>query len=104
MATAANPIVLKTQGVAKVTRKNADTAVNQHTFSSSKVDWITLYNASNENIAYNFNNQDAALATHYRTLKPGDESRRIGIIKDMTMEYRRLTGTGIKRLEITMWG
>jgi hypothetical protein len=98
------PFVVKTQGVAKVTRKNADTAVKIHTFSSSKIDWITIYNAGDEEVAYNFNNNDATLSTHYRTLKPGAESHKIGITKDMTMEYKRLTGTGVNRIEITLWG
>jgi len=104
MVTAAKPIINKTQGVAKVIKKNAGDSVQVHTFSSNKIDWITLYNASDEDIAYNFNGQDATLSTHYRTLKPGIESELIGITKNMTMEYKRLTGSGPKRLEITAWG
>ena len=104
MSTAVKVTAAKTQGVAKIIRKNADTAVDRHTFSSSKIDWITIYNASTEDIAINFNDQDATLATHYRTIKPGIETERIGISKDMAMEFRRLTGTGVKRLEMTLWG
>lgn len=104
MSTASTSVVNKTQGVVKVIRKNADTDVDQHTFSSSKIDWITLYNASDEDIAINFNDQDSLLTVHYRTIKPGVETETIGITQGTTMEFRRLTGTGIKRLEITAWG
>jgi len=103
MATAAKVTINKTQGVAKVTRKNADTTVKQHTFSSSKVDFLTVFNSSDVDIHYNFNNTDATLSTHYRTLTPGTESRRIGITKDMTMEFTAVSGSA-KRIELTLWG
>jgi len=92
------------QGVIKVLRKNADTAVGVHTFSSMKINWLTIYNAGTEDVGINFNNHDATLATHYRTLKPGTETRRIEIMKGTTMEYKRLTGTGAHRIELTLWG
>lgn len=107
MATASKATVNKTQGVVKVIRKNclADGSVSQHTFSSPKIDWITIYNASDASIKYNFNDHDATLTNHYRTLEPGIESRRIGITKDMTMEFAKVDAAGgIKRIEITLWG
>ena len=103
MATATRATINKTQGVAKILRKNADITVKQHTFSSPKINWITIYNASDVDIYYNFNNQDATLSTHYRTLAPGVESRYIGIIKDMTMEFTAVSGSA-KRIELTLWG
>jgi len=63
----------KTQGMAKVIRKIANETVKQHTFNSSKIDFLSVYNASNVDIKFNFNDNDATLAVHYRTLKPGDE-------------------------------
>ena len=104
MVTATAATAAKSQGIVKVIRKIADGTVKTHTFSSSKIDWITIYNASDADIKYNFDLQDATLTTHYRTLKPGVESRRIGITKDTTMEFTRASGSGNKRIEITAWG
>ncbi len=104
MATAAKVTASKTQGVVKVIRKLADGTVKQHTFVSPKIDWITVYNASDVDIRINFDNQDATLTTHYRTVEPGVETRRIGITQNTTMEYTRASGSGNKRIEITAWG
>lgn len=107
MTTAAKVTVSKTQGVAKVTRKNCpgDGTVGQHTFSSPKIDFLTVYNASDVDIKFNFNDMDATLTNHYRTLKPGVETERIGITKDMTMEFAKIDAAGgVKRIELTLWG
>jgi len=107
MSTASKAVASKNQGVAKVVRKSCagDGSVGQHTFASPKIDWLTVYNASDVDIKYNFNDQDATLTTHYRTLTPGMESRRIGVTKDMTMEFAKvLTAGGVKRIELTLWG
>ena len=94
-------------GIVKVIRKNckADSTVDSHTFSSAKIDWITVYNASDVDIAINFDDQDVTLATHYRTIQPGVETALIGITKDTKMYFKKLiAGAGVKRLEITAWG
>jgi len=104
MSTASKATTRKTQGVVKVTRKSATGSVGQHTFSSPKIDWITVYNASDVDVAINFDDFDATLTTHYRTIKPGVETQPIGITQNTTMEYMRLSGSGSKRIEITMWG
>lgn len=103
MVTATAATAQKTQGVVKVIRKLADTTVKQHIFSSAKIDWITIHNASDVDIKYNFDDQDSSLSTHYRTLKPGVESRKIGITKNTTMEFTAISGSA-KRIEITAWG
>lgn len=107
MATAAKAIAAKTQGVAKVIRKNCagDGSVSQHTFNSAKIDFVTIYNASDVDIKYNFNDHDATLTNHFRTLEPGMESRRIGVTQDMTMEFAKVAAAGgVKRIELTLWG
>jgi len=104
VATAAKVTINKTQGLAKVLRKVANDTVKQHTFSSPKIDFLTIYNAGDSDIKFNFNDNDATLGTHYRTLKPGVETRRIGITKDMTLEFKRVTGTANNRIELTLWG
>jgi len=103
MARADKYVAQKSQGVSKVLRKMANTAVKQHTFSSPKVDFVTIYNASDVDIFYNFDDQDATLGTNYRTLKPGVESHPIGIVKDMTFEFKAASGAN-KRIELTLWG
>ena len=104
MATATKATVSKTQGVAKVLRKVANETVKQHTFSSPKIDWLTVYNAGSAAIKFNFNDHDSALTTDYRTLEPGVESKRIGITKDMTIEFSRVAGSANNRIELTLWG
>jgi len=103
VSTAARVTVSKTQGLAKVLRKMASTTVGQHTFASAKIDFVTIYNASDVNIKFNFNDTDATLGTNFRTLKPGVETRKIGITKDMTMEFKSASGSA-KRIELTLWG
>jgi len=100
----ATSVNLKAQGVAKVLRKVANDTVKQHTFSSPKVDWLTIYNAGDADIKFNFNDQDSTLTTNYRTLKPGVETRKIGITKDMTFEFSRVAGSANNRIELTLWG
>jgi len=104
MSTAAKVTINKTQGVAKVLRKAANDTVKQHIFSSPKVDWLTIYNAGDADIKFNFNDIDATLTTDYRTLKPGVETIRIGITKDMTLEFKRVSGSANNRIELTLWG
>ena len=103
MARADKSVANKSQGVTKVLRKMANTTVKQHTFLSSKIDWVTIYNASDVDIFYNFDDNDATLSNDYRTLKPGVESHPIGIVKDMTFEFKAVSGTN-KRIELTLWG
>lgn len=103
MAEVKSPVVHKTQGMAKVIRKQANNTVKQHTFISPKIDFLTVYNASDVDIHFNFNNHDATLADNYRTLKPDAETEPIGIIKGMTFEYTTASGAN-KRIELTLWG
>jgi len=104
MATATTAVALTSHGIAKVLRKMAINTVRQHTFSSPKVNFVTIYNAGTVDIKFNFNDFDATLATDYRTLKPGAETRPIGIVKDMTFEFARVSGSTNNRIELTLWG
>lgn len=104
MATASTVIVRKSQGITRVIRKMANDTVRQHTFLSPKIDFLTIYNAGLNDIKFNFNNHDATLANHYRTLKAGEETQAIGVVKDMTLEFKRITGSANNRIELTLWG
>ena len=104
MSTAGKTVIRKNQGFAKVLRKMANDTIKTHTFLSEKIDFVTIYNASDVDIKYNFNDTDATLATDYRTLQPGVESQTIGIIKDMTLQFSRVAGSTPKRIELTLWG
>ena len=106
MSTASKAVLSKTQGVVKTIIKMATVNFNTHTFSSPKIDWILIYNAGSEDVAIAFDTDDKGAVTNpqYRTLKAGIEMGPIGITEGTELHYKRLTGTGGHRLEITAWG
>ncbi len=100
------PIAIKSQGVIKTIIKMATANFKTHTFSSFKIDFVSIYNAGSEDVALAWDTDDKEAATNpeYRTLKSGERTPTFGITKDTQMHYKRLTGTGGHRLEITAWG
>lgn len=106
MATASKTMHRKSQGVIKTIVKTATVNWDTHTFSSFKIDFVSLYNAGDEDIAiaWDTDDKDAGTRPEYRTLKPGEATPTFGITKDTELHYKRLTGTGGHRLELTAWG
>ena len=99
-------VKVKSTGVIKTIVKMATANFNTHTFSSFKIDFVSIYNAGTEFVAIAWDTDDKEAATNpkYRTLRPGEFTPTFGITKDTQMHYKRLTGTGGHRLEITAWG
>jgi len=96
----------KSAGVIKTIVKAATATWKTHTFSSFKIDWVTMRNAGTEDvaIAWNTDDKDAAINPEYRTLKPGADTPIFGITKDTELHLKRLAGSGSHRIEITAWG
>ena len=72
MTTAGKVSVNKTQGVIKTILKKAVAAWGTHTFSSSKIDFISIKNSGTEDVAVAWDNDDKEHATNpeYRAIKP----------------------------------
>ena len=96
----------KSSGVIKTIIKMATATFKTHTFSSFKIDFVSIRNEGSEDVAIAWNTDDKEAATNpqYRTLKAGETTPTFGITKDTELHYKRLTGTGGHRLEITAWG
>ena len=106
MSTAAKATAAKTQGVIRTIANNATVNWKTHTFSSLKIDLVTMRNDGTEDIAIAWDNddKDAGTPPEYRTIKPGADTPIFGITTGTELHYKRLTGTGAHRLEITAWG
>lgn len=104
MATATRAISIKSFGNIRVLAVDVNSNTQSYTVNTNKIEYASIYNASNVPIAINFNGSDSSLRTHYRTLNPGEEFSNINVSRGTTIEYRTLSGSGSKRMEITLWG
>ena len=97
---------VKSSGVIKTIVKTAGNNFSTHTFNSNKIDFVSIHNAGTEDIAIAWDADDKSGATNpeYRTLKANETSPTFGITSGTLLHYKRLTGTGSHRLEITAWG
>ena len=107
MAEAHRQELRKSTGVIKTLIKLANNNWKTHTFTSPKIDFVSIKNASTVDlrIAWDTDDKEAVSDPVYTVLAAGERLPTVRITEDTEMHYTKDSGAGIDhRIEIIAWG